>query len=154
MKAIAAFAHRRIGRIVMKPKFANELAWQQAEMLMQPAYIRLVDQIRRYTETSKVDVSYEEVTEPYPSNILILKCSDRAKLTEKGDRELRADIWELCFQVCFTNYEEMQQGREEFARIDQELFDPESQAVDWQKLDEKAQGAIGQIFTRFKLLAN
>jgi hypothetical protein len=140
--------------MVMKPKFANELAWQQAEMLMQPAYIRLVDQIRRYTETSKVDVSYEEVTEPYPSNILILRCSDRAKLTEKGDRELRADIWELCFQVCFTNYEEMQQGREEFATIDRELFDLESQEVDWQKLDEKAQGAIGQIFTRFKLLAN
>jgi hypothetical protein len=138
----------------MKPKFANELAWQQAEMLMQPAYIRLVDQIRRYTETSKVNVSYEEVTEPYPSNILILKCSDSAKLTEKGDRELRTDIWELCFQVCFTNYEEMQQGREEFAKIDRELFDPVSQEVDWQKLDEKAQGAIGQIFARFKLLAN
>lgn len=138
----------------MKPKFANELAWQQAEMLMQPAYIRLVDQIRRYTETSKVDVSYEEVTEPYPSNILILRCSDHAKQTLKGDRELRSDIWELCFQVCFTNYEEMQQGREEFAAIDRDLFDPDSREVDWQKLDEKAGEAIGQIFTRFKLLAN
>jgi hypothetical protein len=138
----------------MKPKFATERDWQQAEMLMQPAYIRLVDQIRRFTETSKVDVSYEEITEPYPSNILILKCGEHAKLKEKGDRELRADIWELCFQVCFTNYEEMQQGREAFATIDQSLFDPNSQEVDWQKLDEKAQGAIGQIFARFKLLAN
>jgi hypothetical protein len=138
----------------MKPKFANELAWQQAEMLMQPAYIRLVDQIRRYTESSKVEVSYEEVTEPYPSNILILRCSDHAKQTLKGDRELRADIWELCFQVCFTNYEEMQQGREEFAAIDQDLFDPVSREVDWQKLDEKAGEAIGQIFARFKLLAS
>jgi hypothetical protein len=128
----------------MKPKFADPQAWQQAELLMQPAYIRLVDQIRRHTEETTAEVSYEEVTEPFPSNLLCLK---------RGDRTLRVDIWEMCFQVCFTNYEEMQQSREQIAQIDESLFELDTGEVDWQKLDRKAQDAVSQIFLRFKLLA-
>jgi hypothetical protein len=128
----------------MKPKFATELAWQQAELLMQPAYIRLVDQIRRQTEENEdIPVSYIEVTEPYPSNLLCLT---------KDNQELRVDIWELCFQVCFTNFEEICQHPEQVAQIDEHLFDPDSTEVDWTKLDNKAQAAVAQVFARFKLL--
>jgi hypothetical protein len=128
----------------MKPKFATELAWQQAELLMQPAYIRLVDQIRRQTEeNADIPVSYIEVTEPYPSNLLCLT---------KDDQELRVDIWELCFQVCFTNFDEILQHPEQAAQIDEHLFDPDSAEVDWTKLDNKAQAAVAQVFARFKLL--
>jgi hypothetical protein len=137
----------------MKPKFADAASWQQAELLMQPAYIRLVDQIRRHQEESEVEVSYEEVADPYPSSILCLHNKDFGKLVHKGDRELRANIWDLCFQICFTNYEEMQQGREQFATIDSSLFDSGSGEVDWHQLDLKAAEAIGQMFARFKLLA-
>jgi hypothetical protein len=128
----------------MKPKFATELAWQQAELLMQPAYIRLVDQIRRQTEeNADIPVSYIEVIEPYPSNLLCLT---------KDGQELRVDIWELCFQVCFINFEEIRQHPEQVAQIDEHLFDPDSTEVDWTKLDNKAQAAVAQVFARFKLL--
>jgi hypothetical protein len=128
----------------MKPKFATELAWQQAELLMQPAYIRLVDQIRRQTEeNADIPVNYIEVTEPYPSNLLCLS---------RDSQELRVDIWELCFQVCFTNFEEIRQNTEQIAQIDEELFDPDNAEVDWTKLDHKAQAAVAQVFARFKLL--
>jgi hypothetical protein len=128
----------------MKPKFATELAWQQAELLMQPAYIRLVDQIRRQTEeNADIPVNYIEVTEPYPSNLLCLS---------RDSQELRVDIWELCFQVCFTNFEEIRQNTEQIAQIDEELFDPDRAEVDWTKLDHKAQAAVAQVFARFKLL--
>ena len=36
----------------MTPKFANQQAWQQAELLMQPAFIRLIDNIRKQLEQS------------------------------------------------------------------------------------------------------
>ena len=128
----------------MKPKFATELAWQQAERLMQPAYIRLVDQIRRQTEANEdIPVSYVEVSEPYPSNLLCLS---------KNGQELRVDIWELCFQVCFTNFEEICQHPEQAAQIDEELFDLDSAEVDWTRLDDKAQAIVAQVFARFKLL--
>jgi hypothetical protein len=127
----------------MKPKFANELAWQQAELLMQPAYIRLVDQIRRQTEESDVEVSYIEVTEPYPSNLLCLN---------QGDQELKVDIWHLCFQICFTNFEEIREYPDRPAQIDTSLFDPATAEVDWTKLDNKAQETVAQVFARFKLL--
>jgi hypothetical protein len=138
----------------MKPKFANEQAWQQAEILMQPAYIRLVDQIRRQTEDHEQDiqVSYEEVTVPYPSNLLCLQI--------KGDqaaagRSLRVDIWDLCFQVCFVNYEPLPTGQmEQLVLIDLNLFTPASQEVDWTKLDGKAQEIVHQVFARFKLLVH
>jgi hypothetical protein len=128
---------------MMKPKFASELAWQQAELLMQPAYIRLVDQIRRQTEESDVVVSYEEVTDPYPSNLLCLA---------KNEQGLKVDIWELCFQICFTNFEELRQNPDRPAIIDESLFDPDSAEVDWTKLDNKAQETVAQVFARFRLL--
>jgi hypothetical protein len=128
----------------MKPKFADELAWQQAELLMQPAYIRLVDQIRCQTEkNSDVVVSYTEVTEPYPSNLLCLS---------KDDRNLQVDIWHLCFQICFTNFEEIREYPDRPAQIDTSLFDLSSVEVDWTKLDQKAQETVAQVFARFKLL--
>jgi hypothetical protein len=132
----------------MKPTFATELAWQQAELLMQPAYIRVVDQIRRQTEettaeNSAIQISYKEVTEPYPSNLLCLN---------QDSQELQVDIWDLCFQVCFTNFEEIQQKPAQVAQIDESLFDPKTAELDWIKLDAKAQTAVAQVFARFKLL--
>ena len=89
----------------MKPKFATEQAWQQAEMLMQPAYIRLVDQIRRQTEENENEilVSYEEVTNPYPSNLLCLQSKVNTRNSDHTDNNqtpplLKVDIWDLC---CF-----------------------------------------------------
>ncbi len=144
----------------MKPKFATEQAWQQAEILMQPAYIRLVDQIRRQTEEneSEIQVSYEEVTDPYPSNLLCLQPKVNASnpdqtTTNQAQPLLKVDIWDLCFQVCFVNYEPLPADQpEQLVAIDLSLFGHNSPEIDWNKLDQKAQAAVRQVFARFKLL--
>ena len=145
----------------MKPKFATEQAWQQAEILMQPAYIRLVDQIRRQTEEheDEIKVSYEEVTDPYPSNLLCLQPKMNANNpghtgNNPAQPLLKVDIWDLCFQVCFVSYEPIANQSEQPVVIDTSLFDPSNQEVDWNKLDNKAKATISQVFARFRLLSN
>lgn len=43
------------------PKFQDLVTWQQAEILMQPAFIRLVDNLRKQLEQSIWKGTYEEV---------------------------------------------------------------------------------------------
>jgi hypothetical protein len=45
----------------MKPRFADIETWRQAEILMQPAFIRLIDNLRKQLEVSDWQGSYEEV---------------------------------------------------------------------------------------------
>jgi hypothetical protein len=122
----------------MRPRFKNELAWEQAELLMQPAYIRIIDHIRKATETTSYQVSFTEVTEPYPSYQLCLK---------NQDQQLVYDIWDLCFQVCFVNFQGSHTPLEsQEVEIDVELIDQSRGDVDWIKLDQKAKMIIEEIF--------
>ena len=50
----------------MKPTFKNTLAWEQAQVLMQPAMLRVVDNIRKEIENSHWKGTYKEVTAPIP----------------------------------------------------------------------------------------
>jgi len=43
-----------------RPRFATTAAWQQAEVLMQPVFIRLVDNIRKELEQSSWEGRYQE----------------------------------------------------------------------------------------------
>jgi hypothetical protein len=43
------------------PKFANTRAWEQAELLMQPTFIRVIDNIGKQLETSHWKGTYQEV---------------------------------------------------------------------------------------------
>lgn len=43
------------------PKFQDLVTWQQAEVLMQPAFIRLVDNLRKQLEQSTWKGTYEEI---------------------------------------------------------------------------------------------
>ena len=45
----------------MVPKITNSLAWQQAELLMQPTFIRVVDNIRKLLENSSWKGTYHDV---------------------------------------------------------------------------------------------
>jgi hypothetical protein len=122
----------------MIPKFTDELAWQQAEFLMQPIYIRIIDRIRQQSETSNWQVTYEEVKNPHPTNYLCL---------QSGERQLKFDIWDLCYQVCFLNYFGSHSELEtQTVEIDTSLLDLEAVTPDWHRLDNKAQAVIAQIF--------
>jgi hypothetical protein len=122
----------------MIPKFTDELAWQQAEFLMQPIYIRIIDRIRQQSETSNWQVTYEEVKNPHPTNYLCL---------QSGERQLKFDIWDLCYQVCFLNYFGSHSELEtQTVEIDTSLLDLKAGTPDWHRLDHKAQAVIAQIF--------
>lgn len=122
----------------MKPEFASVAAWEQADYLMQPALIRVIDQLRQALETIPWRSRYEEVQEPFPGHQLIL---------EKGDRHYRVNIWDLCFQVCFANYQpqplvnDLPDHQESLVvEIDQSLF--QDNDIDWTALDNKAQRCV------------
>lgn len=121
----------------MKPKITNMVAWQQAELLMQPAYLRIVDNLRKQLEESAWKGSYEEVQSPYPGYLLRL---------QHKDHEFRINLWELCFQVCFLEYQLTHSEVEsQDVQIDTSLID-ETGDVDWERLEAKTQGIIAEIF--------
>jgi hypothetical protein len=122
----------------MIPKFVDRLAYEQAELLLQPIYIRIVDSIRRQSETSEWTVSYEEVQTPQPTNYLCL---------QSGDRLLRYDLWDLCYQVCFLDYHGSHGELEsQVVAIDTNLIDMEAKAPDWQRIDDRARAVVERVF--------
>ena len=127
----------------MKPTFKNTLAWEQAQVLMQPAMLRVVDNIRKEIEASKWKGTYKEVTNPIPGYHLCLT---------SANYRVEVDVWELCYKVCFKEYEPVQHlfSQENEAaypvEIDTRLLD-DSGEVDWQLLESKAQQSVRKVFS-------
>lgn len=123
----------------MRPKFKNPLAWEQAELLMQPAFIRVIDNIRKELEKTNWQWVYQEVQEPYPGYILCLTHLEYS---------VKVDIWDVCFQVCFIDYhpsEPSSDDQQQEVEIDTSLID-ETKDVDWQLLETKTQQIVRNIF--------
>jgi hypothetical protein len=122
----------------MIPKFTDELAWQQAEFLMQPIYIRIIDRIRQHSEVSTWEASYIEAEIPHPTHYLCLISNDRL---------VKFEIWDLCYRVCFLDYAGSSNDLEsELVAVDTSLIDLDAGAVNWQRLDDKADRVIASIF--------
>ncbi len=127
----------------MKPKITDMLAWQQAELLMQPAYLRIIDNLRKQLEQSAWKGTYEEVQHPYPGYLLRL---------QSKDQEIIINLWELCFQVCFLEYLPTHSEQEsQDVQIDTSLID-ETGDVDWESLEAKTQRIIEEIFANLPAL--
>ncbi|MGH2414573.1 MAG: hypothetical protein ACRDEA_12995 [Microcystaceae cyanobacterium] len=127
----------------MKPKFKDILAWEQAQLLMQPAFIRIIDNIRKQLDESTWQGTYQEVQTPYPGYLLCLT---------NQERSVEVDVWNLCFQVCFRDYNLQQtevsdngENAVQEVEIDTSLID-ETGDVDWQRLETKAQQLVRQTF--------
>jgi hypothetical protein len=127
----------------MKPKFKNMLAWEQAQALMQPTFIRVIDNVRKQLDTSDWQGSYKEITEPLPGYHLCLT---------RQARSLEVDVWNLCYQVCFSNYhpaiiENFNENNftSYEVEIDTRLID-ETGEIDWHLLDSKAQQLVHDVF--------
>lgn len=126
----------------MKPTFKTRLAWEQAEVLMQPAMLRIVDNIRKELESSDWKGTYKEVNAPIPGYHLCLT---------RSDYEIEIDLWELCYKVCFQEYEPIQHifsQEDESAcpvEIDTRLIDDLGE-LDWQLLELKAQQSVRKVF--------
>ncbi|WP_448572108.1 hypothetical protein [Trichothermofontia sp.] len=118
----------------MALKFASVTAWEQANLLLQPALIRLVDNLRKHLEQSTDwqgqdwAVWPETTTEAEKQQVIDLQQQLRQAqpeaavelehtlaqlptphpgylLTSKQTgRQIAIDLWQLQFQVCFRNY--------------------------------------------------
>lgn len=123
----------------MIPKITNSRAWEQAQLLMQPTYIRVVDNIRKALEDSSWQESYQEVQTPLPGYELCLSAQGK---------DVKINLWELCFEVCFQDYQRgsVPLESELDVEIDTSLLDNETGEVDWQKLDQKARQQVEQLF--------
>jgi hypothetical protein len=119
----------------MLPKFTTVQDWEQADILMQPTFIRVIDNLRKELDNSVWRGSYKELDAPYPKYILCLTY---------GTDTVKVDIWELCFQVCFTNYLPSS-GESQAVEVDQSLFDEEG-ALDWNRLESKTQQLVRKVF--------
>ena len=122
----------------MKPKITSPIAWKQAELLMQPAMIRVLDNIRKQLEESVWTGTYQEVQVPIPGYQLML---------EHQGEQRSVDIWELCYRVCFVNYPPAHaQMQSQEVVIDTSLIEDDTSDVDWNRLDAKASQLIQEIF--------
>lgn len=163
----------------MPPKITDPVAWQQAELLMQPAFIRVIDHIGKQLEGSDWRGTYEDVmiwsegtTEETKGTVTqLVHCLETAfpeQLSEieqtlihlptpqpeyhlclrhQGVPEVKVNLWELCYQICFRDYELSHPTPPNYTvNIDTSLID-ETGDIDWQRLDVKAGELVDQIFT-------
>jgi len=103
---------------------------------MQPALIRLVDNIRKQLERSSLRGDYREVQAPIPGHALYL---------QGQNQDLEVSLWELCYEVCFQDYDRIHSS-DRSVTIDPNLL-AEDGEVDWAELDQKAQRVVQQIFS-------
>jgi hypothetical protein len=121
----------------MKPKLKDMEAWRQAELLMQPTLLRVLDNIRKQIEQSTWEGTYEEVETPIPGYQLCL---------HKQEQQVQVQVWELCYRVCFRDYIESHTPAETVeVEIDTDLLD-ENGEVDWTQLEEKTVKVIDNLF--------
>lgn len=165
----------------MPPKFATALAWEQANLMMQPALIRVIDNIRKHLDEAEWTGTYENVLRFPPgtssadqARVQSLQIrleageGDREDLQQQlaqlpqpylgyelclsqGDRQVRVDLWELCYKVCFRAYEPSPDPQAtQLVEIDETLVNDQNE-LDWQRLEEKAQQVVALVFDTLSL---
>jgi hypothetical protein len=156
----------------MLPKISDPYVWQQAEILMQPAFIRIIDNFRKQLDTSSWKGTYQDVlvwasdtsdeTKAIVTQLLaemetatsqrsaeIRHTLEKLPMPHPGyhlclqrqDRQVMIDLWELCYQLCFSDYV----PGTEVVDIDTNLIN-EMGEVDWNLLDEKAKNLVKKTF--------
>jgi hypothetical protein len=149
--------------------FASTADRYQAEVLMQPALIRVIDNLRKRTETTDWQSEYIErvlwpsdATEAEMEQVKALAAQlenaspeQAADLRQQlshlptplpayelrltsGEQSAVLNIWDLCFRVCFADYQPAIP-----VTVDPTLLDANGE-VDWLTLDEKAKQYVQQ----------
>jgi molybdopterin converting factor small subunit len=159
----------------MKPKFADMQAWQQAELLMQPAFIRLIDNLRKQLETSSWKGTYRDVmvwADDTPDDVKTTVTQLKEQL-ETASPEEQATIQEILSKLPtpYPGYELRLENSDRHLTIDlwelcykicfrtgeKELTDDrpvevdtnlidDTGEVDWNRLDDKTKEVVSEIF--------
>ncbi|MBR8837014.1 MAG: hypothetical protein DSM106950_24170 [Stigonema ocellatum SAG 48.90 = DSM 106950] len=158
----------------MPPKIPDELAWQQAELLMQPIFIRVVDNIRKLLDVSPWTGTYEHVliwptgTAEETQALVTQLLQELEAATPEQAVEIRQTLSRLPvphpgYHLCLKRQEQTVSvdmwdmcyqvcfldyiSGEETVVIDTSLID-ETGDVDWQRLDVKAHELVERVFAQ------
>jgi hypothetical protein len=160
----------------MTPRFANSTAWQQAQLLMQPSFIRVIDNIRKHLDTSSWKGTYHDVhrwpdgaTQDQQQQVIQLQKALETATPEQAD-DIHQTLdrlphpypgYELhltqgdrtvdvdLWQLCYHVCFREFTAPHAAGQIPVEvdtLLIDETGDVDWQHLDDKARHLIEQIF--------
>ncbi|MBE9004088.1 hypothetical protein IQ259_03355 [Fortiea sp. LEGE XX443] len=156
----------------MPPKITNPVAWQQAELLMQPAFIRVVDNIRKQLDASAWTGTYQDVLIWPPSTTDEMKAlvtgllQEIESATPEEADEIRHTLARLpmphpgyhlqlqrqeqkisvdLWELCYQVCFANYSPENEAVDIDTSLID-ELGEVDWQHLENKTKELVAQVF--------
>lgn len=156
----------------MLPKITNSNSWQQAELLMQPAFIRVVDNIRKHLDISSWKGSYQDVliwpanTSDETKTLVTQLLRDLENATPEKVEEIKAILNTL--PIPHPGYHLLLQRQEEkvsidlwdlcyqvcfvnyypiqgTAEIDTSLID-EYGEIDWHLMENKTKTLVDNIF--------
>jgi hypothetical protein len=158
----------------MPPKITNPDTWQQAEVLMQPAFIRIIDHLRRQLETSTWKGTYQDVliwpsdTTDATKTIVTQLLQELATAPEETAMEIKQTLmklpkphpgYHLCLQrqeqqvsvdlweLCYqVCFRNYSSLGDEAVEIDTSLMEDDTVDVDWQRLDGKVGELVAQVF--------
>ncbi|AFW93651.1 hypothetical protein VB638_15260 [Dolichospermum sp. UHCC 0684] len=164
----------------MPPKITNSTSWQQAEILMQPAFIRVIDNLRKQLDISDWKGTYQDVL-TWPANttdetkaLVTQLVQEMETATPIQVEEIRKTLASL--PMPHPGYNLLLQRHGEQVNID--LWDlcyqvcflnysPENTAVDidtslideygdvdWQYLENKTQILVEQVFASLPILGD
>ena len=156
----------------MPPRISDSAAWQQAELLMQPIFIRVVDNIRKLLEVSPWKGSYQDIliwpvgtTEETKEVVsqLIQELEAATPQQALGIRETLSHLpvphpgYHLSLQrqdqivkvdlwdLCYQVCFLDYSHAENAVNIDTSLID-ETGDVNWSSVDTKAKNLVAQVF--------
>lgn len=156
----------------MPPKITNSITWQQAELLMQPAFIRVVDNIRKHLDESSWKGTYHDVLiwPPHTTDdtkaLVTQLLQDMESATPQQVEDIRENLTHL--PIPHPGYHLRLQRQEQEVNvdlwdicyqvcflnygsetadvdIDTSLID-EVGEVDWQHLETKTKRVVKQLF--------
>jgi hypothetical protein len=158
----------------MLPKISNSSLWQQAEILMQPAFIRIIDNLRKQLDVSPWKGTYQDViiwasgTSDETKTLVMQLLSEMENATSQRSSEIRDTLAKLPvphpgYHLCLQRQEQQvvidiwdlcyqlcfcdYVPGNEFVDIDTHLID-EMGEVDWNLLDQKAKNLVEQRFSQ------
>ena len=162
----------------MPPKITNSTSWQQAEILMQPAFIRVIDNLRKQLDISDWKGTYQDVL-TWPANttdetkaLVTQLIQDMETATPTQIEEIKKTLATL--PMPYPGYHLLLQRQQQQVSVD--LWDlcyqvcflnysPENTAVDidtnlideygdvdWQQLENKTQKLVQQVFANLPIL--
>ncbi len=158
----------------MAPKITNSLAWQQAELLMQPTFIRVVDNVRKLIDNSSWKGTYHDVltwaagTSEETKAIVTQMVQELETATPEQAVQIRETLaklptphpgYHLCLQrqeqqvnvdlweLCYQVCFVEYTLSDDTVDIDTSLID-ESGDVEWNLLDNKAKRVVEEMFAK------